>query len=452
MSSRRVSLAVLLFVTLASTPSAAQFARPCPKKDHVRVKGKCISKAVLEARRRKAEAQRREAAARHRASLGSVTIKSLPPGARVWLDGKKQKGKTPLELRDIKIGDYVLELRKGFKIYKGKLTVESQKSLTRLYELKTTRGTLVVQSDPGGATIFLDGRKVGKTTTNVPNVESGEHVLELQLPGHAPTRQKVVLEVDRPRKAVTVKLQRKGVVKVSSDPPGAQVLVDGKKVGKTPGRLLMLPGARALQLRLAGHVTVNRSVKVELGKVLELSVKLKLTPAEKHRRAALERQRLKLAQMKRQDAERRRQEAKQRREKALADYERALKEDGPRRRSKSIWAYTTLGVGLALAAAGGVLVGVGYGQGESAQESYNAVDGFDQDAYDKYRAEAQSAQTQVIVGAAMAGAGLAVLGVSIYMFATRPAVPEKPVFKDNVSSVSVIPTRGGAAFSLSTTF
>jgi hypothetical protein len=45
-------------------------------------------------------------------------------------------------------------------------------------------GTLLVESRPPGATVFMDGRAVGRTPLNVPDVKAGDHGVRLELAGH----------------------------------------------------------------------------------------------------------------------------------------------------------------------------------------------------------------------------------------------------------------------------
>jgi hypothetical protein len=45
-------------------------------------------------------------------------------------------------------------------------------------------GTLVVESRPAGAKVFLDGRGVGVTPLTVSDVSVGSHVVRLDLAGH----------------------------------------------------------------------------------------------------------------------------------------------------------------------------------------------------------------------------------------------------------------------------
>jgi hypothetical protein len=47
-------------------------------------------------------------------------------------------------------------------------------------------GSLVIDSRPTGARIFVDGRAVGTTPLSVPDVQAGSHVVRLELEGHRP--------------------------------------------------------------------------------------------------------------------------------------------------------------------------------------------------------------------------------------------------------------------------
>jgi peptidoglycan/xylan/chitin deacetylase (PgdA/CDA1 family) len=65
-------------------------------------------------------------------------------------------------------------------------------------------------------------------------------------------------------------LPRVGALRVTSDPDGATVLLDGKEIGKTPVVYPNVPpGKHTLSLRLAGYVTADREVQVERAQASE---------------------------------------------------------------------------------------------------------------------------------------------------------------------------------------
>lgn len=88
------------------------------------------------------------------------------------------------------------------------------------------------------------------------------------------------------------------------------------------------------------------------------------------------------------------------------------------RRSKTIWAYTALGVAVASLATGGILIGVGITQGDSAYEKYENA-GADEQIL-QYRGEVQGAEKMMVASYALMGVGAVSLGISLYQFFTRP--------------------------------
>ena len=426
MQLRALTFLILTFALLGSSPALAQFDRPCPKKGHVRIKGKCVNKRALEDARRKAEEERR-------AKIGGVTIKTDPAGASVWLDGKQQKGTTPLVLKDLKEGVYLLKIQKGIYLHKGSLTIRGLLHPTRLYELKRPFVGLVVTSTPSGATIFFDGEKVGETPGKVLNVRAGEHVLELQKEGYAPTKQTVKLAPSDKGHSIDVSLKRQGVITIATTPKAANVLLDGKQAGTTPARLLTEPGPHTLKVSLPGYKPEVRVVKVVLGEVVDVAAKLQLTADEQARRAAEENQK---------------KETEARRQSQLLAHKEAVTQAESSRRSRSILGYTALGAGIAVAAAGGVLVAVGQVKGNEAHDKYNSVDSFNQEDLDAYHDDLQVARAEVVAGGVLLGVGVAAVGFSIYMLATRPEIPELPGQDAAEPRVSLVPVPGGALMTI----
>ena len=86
-------------------------------------------------------------------------------------------------------------------------------------------------------------------------------------------------------------------------------------------------------------------------------------------------------------------------------------------------AYTSLGVGLALLATAGALYGVGASAGADAHQQYLASNS--QAEMDTHYGDVEDAQTLLTVGHVAAGTAAVALGLSIYAFATRPALGDE---------------------------
>jgi len=62
-----------------------------------------------------------------------------------------------------------------------------------------------------------------------------------------------------------------GTLAVRSDPPGAEVYVDGVLQGTTPVDLTGVPaGTHTLELRKAGYIAINESIEIEAGATTEI--------------------------------------------------------------------------------------------------------------------------------------------------------------------------------------
>jgi hypothetical protein len=131
-------------------------------------------------------------------------------------------------------------------------------------------GNVLIDSRPPGAAIFIDGTAQG-TTPSKTALTAGQHTVELKLDAAS---RSLVLDVEAgttvshyielatsPVKPAVLT----GRLDVASDPPGAQVTVDGTAKGRTPLNLAEVqPGEHSVAIS-NGTSTVNRKVSVTAG-------------------------------------------------------------------------------------------------------------------------------------------------------------------------------------------
>lgn len=135
--------------------------------------------------------------------------------------------------------------------------------------------TLVVDSRPAGAEVYLDGRLSGRTPVSL-QVNPGRHEVELRLAGYQPYR---VTVNPRPGERVQVFAQlvpeaRQGTLAVTSSPSGAEVYVEGTLRGRTPLSLSLPEGRYAVELRAPGYEPYQATVQVRRGETTRLDVRL----------------------------------------------------------------------------------------------------------------------------------------------------------------------------------
>jgi len=127
-------------------------------------------------------------------------------------------------------------------------------------------GRLVVTVEPAGATISVDGRRVGVSPLAEALVLGpGDYEVEVSLTGYATLRRAVRVD-PRGVAEVSFELERaKGRIRVSTETAGARVLLDGVEVGIAPldESIAAEPGTRVVRLELEGYEPLERKVEVE---------------------------------------------------------------------------------------------------------------------------------------------------------------------------------------------
>ena len=66
----------------------------------------------------------------------------------------------------------------------------------------------------------------------------------------------------------------KGTVNVSSNPTGADVLVDGEFVGNSPAALKLSPGKHAVTVKMSGYKDWSKEITVQSGSEVQLTANL----------------------------------------------------------------------------------------------------------------------------------------------------------------------------------
>jgi len=143
--------------------------------------------------------------------VGRVLVRSTPPGARVFVDGK-DRGQTPAAVSDLSRGEHRIRVvRDGYTTAERRVVLTPSQPLQSLSvplareprvpakqpapvvapvaakpseTQSTAPGSLVVESRPPGATVIVDGRAVGTTPMTVGDVRAGNHSVRITLDGY----------------------------------------------------------------------------------------------------------------------------------------------------------------------------------------------------------------------------------------------------------------------------
>lgn len=233
-------------------------------------------------------------------TTGSLSVTSVPAGARVLLDGADTGKVTPVTLSGVAGGNHGVVLRlTGYQDGRQSVSVAPggtaavQLSLVKSAEASgtpagpvQTQTTLRVASSPAGAEITLDGKDLGRKTPATLTVTAGSHTVQVRLSGYQSVT-RTVTTVSGKQTSLSIELSKTapvalGSLRIESTPAGAAVWVDGKALaGRTPLTCSVALGSHTVRVSMQGYENWSRSgVQVVKGIQTVLAARLVSLPSD----------------------------------------------------------------------------------------------------------------------------------------------------------------------------
>ncbi len=214
---------------------------------------------------------------------GVIVISGPVLEANVYVDND-WVGVSPMKY-SIAPGPHTVRLEKpGYEPLTSTVTVTGDKPEKVSASLVQKKGELKITSTSGTATIYLDGKKIGVTPMTVSTLP-GERKVKLTRDGYSPYTTTVTVSLDR-SVAVAGNLKKlEGQLRITNSAKGADIYLDGRKIGVAPLSKGMAPGTYRLKVIKPGFrkyetkIVINADspkivspILVELGKgVLSVS-------------------------------------------------------------------------------------------------------------------------------------------------------------------------------------
>lgn len=144
---------------------------------------------------------------------GTLHIVTTPAHVSIYLNNEI-RGTSPISIPRLSPGEYVVRCEaEGFAPFSKTITIDNGKSLREEFCLDNIMGRIELKTSPVGASIFLDGRKVGETgslagihaddsdTFSISDVVEGEHTIIIRKVGYHDV-------------AKTIQVKAKGTVRI----------------------------------------------------------------------------------------------------------------------------------------------------------------------------------------------------------------------------------------------
>jgi serine/threonine protein kinase len=223
---------------------------------------------------------------------GQMAIDSTPQGAQVQVDGRSDPGwVTPFALTNLQPGQHSITVSKaGYSTDTRAVDVTAGNRTTTVVHLAQLMATLVVKSDPAGATIYVDGRDVGTKTPAQVSIDKGQHVVLVRMMGYidetmnaqfvlgqtfnfAPALRPMgnadnIKTVGKMSKLFGGKGAQAGqaTLSIRTQPKGAQIAVNQHLLEKgSPVDVALDPGNYVIDITLTGYAPIHKIITADKG-------------------------------------------------------------------------------------------------------------------------------------------------------------------------------------------
>ena len=217
------------------------------------------------------------------AGRGAIHVVTDVIGATAILHGPAghvlSKCETPCSFNNLRPERYSLEIQKdGYQPVQTALQIKGGEAQDQKIKLESLAKGIFISTQPPGADVFINGAKQSGQTPVVLPLAPGQYNLVLRLQGYEPYSGNIqVKDIQTP---LNVELTERSAARVawaqvSSNPQGAEIMVDGNSTGQfTPSRVQIPSGLHTITLKLDGYQAARRTVQASEGGTVPVNLTL----------------------------------------------------------------------------------------------------------------------------------------------------------------------------------
>lgn len=205
---------------------------------------------------------------------GWLDLSSVPAdGVQVLVDGNSM-GTTPCRLQ-LTGGKHRIQLLKpGYLAHSEEITVVDGQTLKMQVSLQINSSEVILKAANPKAEIWVSGQKMGVGTW-AGHLDVGTYTVTSRCEGYEPMSDYIEVKAGGERNfALSAQVPIYGMLKVASQPMGAEIYIDGAKLGQqtpyTTNRILT--GSHTLWIVKSGYRTEVRDVVIKRGESCDLKV------------------------------------------------------------------------------------------------------------------------------------------------------------------------------------
>jgi hypothetical protein len=123
----------------------------------------------------------------------------------------------------------------GYRTWGKRVNVKANIENTVTAALSLNTGSIMIDSEPTKAHIFLNGKEVGTTPETISVLDPGKYNVEVKLDGYEVWSKSTKVKIGKESILKAALQIKSGSVSINSKPSNARIYIDGKDVGITPG-------------------------------------------------------------------------------------------------------------------------------------------------------------------------------------------------------------------------
>ena len=204
--------------------------------------------------------------------FGYYAISTTPNKAKIYLDGVLF-GTSPLERTKIESGDHIFKAE--YDLYhteEKEITFIDGDDKNINFDLKQNFGELKINSEPSGAIIYLNNKKVGITPFLKTKFQSGKYKVRLTKPFWSDIDETLIVNDAEKTEKMFVLNKNFGVVTVKTV-EDADLFINNKKVGTSFYEKNMKPGRYTIIAKKFNHKDAEKEIFVNIGRTQEIELK-----------------------------------------------------------------------------------------------------------------------------------------------------------------------------------
>lgn len=242
-----------------------------------------------------------------------IRINSLPSGSKVAFDGS-EVGITPLIIKNVSDTQHLIETWQEEKPVIRNLNISASdenifqfkfenkiytETAVKLFDLKkynyefeiianpeekerpkfsdikfdSRRFKLEIVTDSENSQVFVDGRPAGASPLTLDNIQQGKHTISLSRKKIFVFRE-IVDSYNNKISSVNFNFFRLGRALISSSPQGADIFIEGEKIGITPKSIDLPLGRHNIEIKKDGYNSEEYSLNISEEKTNELNLNL----------------------------------------------------------------------------------------------------------------------------------------------------------------------------------